>query len=98
MWRKMIELEQQIKEMRVALVKEYMTSQGVDISQLSTDDLLGIYSCMTVKVKKGVGKLWLGMTWKNRLLKINGIKSTLRSPDIDSTKATNILTIKKFAE
>ena len=54
MWRKMIELEQQITEMRVALAKEYMTSQGVDISHLSADDLLGIYSCMAIKVKKGM--------------------------------------------
>ena len=54
MWRKMIELEQQIIEMRVALVKEYMASQGVDVSQLSADDLLGIYSCMAIKVKKGM--------------------------------------------
>ena len=54
MWKKMIELEQQITEMRVALAKEYMTSQGVDVSQLSADDLLGIYSCMSIKVKKGL--------------------------------------------
>ena len=56
MWRKMIELEQQITEMRVALVKEYMANQGVDISHLSADDLLGIYSCMTIKVQKGLEK------------------------------------------
>ena len=54
MWRKMIELEQQIIEMRVALVKEYMASQGIDVSQLSANDLLGIYSCMSIKVKKGL--------------------------------------------
>ena len=54
MWRKMIELEQQIIEMRVALAKEYMSSQGVDVSQLSTNDLLSVYSCMAIKVKKGI--------------------------------------------
>ena len=54
MWKKIIELEQQITEMRVTLAKEYMISQGVDVSQLSADDLLGIYSCMSIKVKKGL--------------------------------------------
>lgn len=54
MWRKVLELEQKIVDMRVGLAKEYMASQGVDVSQLSADDLLGIYSCMTIKVKKGL--------------------------------------------
>lgn len=56
MWRKVIELEQKIVEMRVELAKEYMASQGVDVSHLSADDLLGIYSCMTIKVQKGLEK------------------------------------------
>ena len=54
MWKKMIELEQRIIDMRVELVKEYMASQGVDVNHLSADDLLGIYSCMAIKVKKGL--------------------------------------------
>jgi hypothetical protein len=52
MWRKVIELEQKIVEMRVELTKEYMASQGVDVSQLSADDLLGAYSCLVIKAKR----------------------------------------------
>ena len=49
-----MELEQKIVDMRVELAREYMASQGVDTSELSANDLLGIYSCMTVKFKKVV--------------------------------------------
>ena len=54
MWKKIMELEQKIVDMRVELAREYMASQGVDTSELSANDLLGIYSCMTVKFKKVV--------------------------------------------
>lgn len=54
MWRKIIELEQNITNQRVELAREYMASQGVDTSELSADDLLSIYSCMVIKTKKGL--------------------------------------------
>ena len=54
MWRRILELEQNITNQRVELAREYMASQGVDTSELSADDLLSIYSCMVVKVKKGM--------------------------------------------
>ena len=54
MWQRILELEEKITNQRVGLAREYMVSQGVDTSELSADDLLGIYSCMIVKVKKGM--------------------------------------------
>ena len=54
MWKRVLELEQNITNQRVELAREYMASQGVDTSELSSEDLLGIYSCMTIKVKKGM--------------------------------------------
>ena len=54
MWRKIIELEQNITNQRVELAREYMASQGVDTSELSAEDLLGVYSCLTIKAKKGL--------------------------------------------
>ena len=54
MWKRILELEQNITNQRVELAREYMANQGVDTSELSADDLLGIYSCMVVKVKKVV--------------------------------------------
>ena len=51
---RILELEEKITNQRVGLAREYMASQGVDTSELSADDLLGIYSCMIVKVKKGM--------------------------------------------
>ena len=56
MWKRVLELEQNITNQRVELAREYMASQGVDTSELSADDLLGIYSCMVIKVKKGLEK------------------------------------------
>ena len=56
MWKRILELEQNITNQRVELAREYMASQGVDTSELSADDLLGIYSCMTIKVQKGLEK------------------------------------------
>lgn len=52
MWKKMIELEQKIVDMRVELVKEYMATQGVDLSYLPAEDLLDIYSWIAMRVKK----------------------------------------------
>jgi hypothetical protein len=54
MWRRILELEEKITSQRVGLAREYMASQGVDTSELSAEDLLSIYSCMVVKVKKGM--------------------------------------------
>ena len=54
MWKRILELEQNIINKRVGLAREYMASQGVDTSELSADDLLSIYSCMAIKVKKGL--------------------------------------------
>ena len=56
MWYRVLELEEKITNQRIELVKEYMESQRIDISKLSEDDLLSIYSCMIVKVKKGLKK------------------------------------------
>ena len=56
MWKKILELEEKITNQRIGLAREYMASQGVDTSELSTDDLLSIYSCMVIKVKKGMEK------------------------------------------
>lgn len=52
MWKRILKLEQNITNQRVGLAREYMTSQGVDTSELSADDLLSIYSCMVIKVQK----------------------------------------------
>lgn len=52
MWKRVLELEQNIANQRVELVREYMASQGVDVSALSEDVLLRIYSCMIIKAKK----------------------------------------------
>ena len=52
MWYKVLELEEKITNQRIELAREYMTSQGIDTSKLSEDDLLSIYSCMIVKAKK----------------------------------------------
>lgn len=54
MWKRILELEQNITNQRVELAREYMASQGVDTSELSAEDLLSIYSCMVIKVKKAV--------------------------------------------
>lgn len=56
MWRKVLELEANITNQRVELAREYMASQGVDTSELSAEDLLSIYSCMVIKVQKGLEK------------------------------------------
>lgn len=52
MWRKIMELEQNITNQRVELAREYMASQGVDTNELSANDLLSIYSCMVIKAKR----------------------------------------------
>lgn len=54
MWRRILELEENITNQRVELAREYMTSRGVDTSELPTKDLLSIYSCMVIKVQKGM--------------------------------------------
>ena len=56
MWYRVLELEEKITNQRIELAREYMASQGIDISKLSEDDLLSVYSCMIVKVKKGIKK------------------------------------------
>ena len=56
MWKRILELEEKITNQRIGLAREYMASQGVDTSELSADDLLSIYSCMVIKVKKGMEK------------------------------------------
>ena len=56
MWKRILELEEKITNQRIELAKEYMISQGIDTSELSADDLLSIYSCIVVKVKKGMRK------------------------------------------
>lgn len=52
MWKRVLELEQNITNQRVEWAREYMASQGVDTSELSADDLLSIYSCIVIKAKK----------------------------------------------
>ena len=56
MWYRVLELEEKITNQRIELAREYMASQGIDTSKLSEDDLLSVYSCMIVKVKKGIKK------------------------------------------
>ena len=56
MWKRVLELEQNITNQRVELAREYMASRGVDTSELSANDLLSIYSCMVIKMQKAVDK------------------------------------------
>lgn len=52
MLRNVIELENKIKTERIELVKAYAVNNGINIEQMTEDDLFAIYSCLVIKAKR----------------------------------------------
>lgn len=51
MWRKVVELENQIKQERLGVAKNYVLSEGMNPKYMTEDDLFAIYSCLMVKAQ-----------------------------------------------
>ena len=52
MLRNVIELENKIKAERIELVKTYAINNGINIEQMTENDLFAIYSCLVIKAKR----------------------------------------------
>ena len=56
MWREVVELENKIKAERIALAKTYVIIKGMNPKHMTEDDLMSIYSCLTIKAQNQMNK------------------------------------------